>query len=131
LSLFTEPARRCAREELKAALAAFAADGCRAEKRPAEAGRRRRLRIGVADLLVRLLGFPVIHRRRLALLARFLTAALLLSGLLTRGLFLLARLVLIGHGCFLSSEHQHNGSESGIVPTKEKRHGALPTGRNR
>jgi hypothetical protein len=81
-------------------------------------------------LLVRLPGFPVVLCGRLALLARFLTAALLLTGLLTRGLFLLAGLVLVRHGCFLSSERQHNGSESGIVPAKEKRQLALPTRRN-
>jgi hypothetical protein len=55
---------------------------------------------------------------------------LLLTGLLTRGLFLLAGLVLVRHGCFLSLERRDNGSESGIVPAKEKRQFALPTRRN-
>jgi hypothetical protein len=46
---------------------------------------------------VRLLGVLVTLAGGLALLARFLTAALLLTGLLTRRLILLAGLVLVRH----------------------------------
>jgi hypothetical protein len=73
------------------------------KKRPAEAGRLFlyaglfQLRIGVARLPVRLLGFLVALGGSLALLAGFLTAALLLTGLLIRRLILLAGLVLVRH----------------------------------
>jgi hypothetical protein len=66
-------------------------------KRPAEAGRLCYLRIAVARLLVRLFGILIPLAGRLALLARFLTAALLLTRLLTRRLILLAGLVLVRH----------------------------------
>jgi hypothetical protein len=48
-------------------------------------------------LLVRLFGIFVTLARSLTLLARFLTATLLPTGLLTRRLILLAGLVLIRH----------------------------------
>jgi hypothetical protein len=73
------------------------------KKRPAEAGRLClyvglfQLRIGVARLLVRLLGIFVTLGGSVALLAGFLTAALLLAGLLIRRLILLAGLVLVRH----------------------------------
>jgi len=66
-------------------------------KRPAEADRLCQLRIGIAGLLVRLFGIFVTTAGLLALLARFLTAALLLTWLLTRCLILLAGLVLVRH----------------------------------
>jgi hypothetical protein len=55
------------------------------------------LRIGVARLPMRLLGIFVALGGSLALLARFLTAALLLTGLLIRRLIRLAGLVLVRH----------------------------------
>jgi hypothetical protein len=67
------------------------------KKRPAEASRLCQLRIGAARLLVRLFGIFVTLAGGLALLARFLTAALLLAGLLTRRLIRLAGLVLVRH----------------------------------
>jgi hypothetical protein len=87
-------------------------------RRPAEAGRLCQLRIGVARLVVRLLGIFVTLCGSLALLARFLTAALLRSGLLPRRLILLARLVLVRHVCFLSWERQYNLPGCGFVPIK-------------
>jgi hypothetical protein len=69
-------------------------------------------------LIVRLLGPPVTLCRSLALLAGFLTAALLLIGLLTRRLVLLAGLALVRHGCFLSWEHHNNGS--GSAPFRQR-----------
>src|SRR5260370_640513 len=45
-------------------------------------------------------------------------AALLLIGLLTRRLVLLAGLALVRHGCFLSWEHQNNGS--GSAPFRQR-----------
>jgi hypothetical protein len=48
----------------------------------------------------------------LALLAWLLTAALLLAGLLTRRLILLAGLVLVCHVVSFRGEHRDNGSES-------------------
>ena len=56
-----------------------------------------RLRVAVAGLIVLLLGSPVALAGSLALLAGFLATALLLSGLLTRRLILLAGLVLVRH----------------------------------
>jgi hypothetical protein len=70
---------------------------CCHRKRPAEAGRFCQLRIGIAGLLVRLFGIFVTTAGLLALLAGFLTAALLLTWLLTRCLILLAGLVLVRH----------------------------------
>jgi hypothetical protein len=73
------------------------------KQRPAEAGRLFlyiglfELRIGVARLLVRLPGILVALGGRLALLTGFLTAALLLTGLLIRRLILLAGLILVRH----------------------------------
>ena len=64
-------------------------------RRPAEARRFCELRIGVARLVVRLFGIFVTLAGSLTLLARFLTAALLLTGLLTRRLILLAGLVVM------------------------------------
>jgi hypothetical protein len=55
------------------------------------------LRIGVARLVERLFGISIVLARSLALLARFRAAALLLTGLLTRRLILLAGLVLVRH----------------------------------
>jgi hypothetical protein len=55
------------------------------------------LRIGIARLLVRLFGIFGILAGSLALLAGFLTAALLLTWLLTRCLILLAGLVWVRH----------------------------------
>jgi hypothetical protein len=66
-------------------------------KRPAEAGRFCQLSIGVAGLLVRHLGIFVTLAGSLTLLARSLTAALLLPGFLARRLILLAGLVLVRH----------------------------------
>jgi hypothetical protein len=65
---------------------------CRHRKRPAEAGRLCQLRIGIARLLARLFGIFVTTAGFLALLAGFLTTALLLTRLLTRCLILLAGL---------------------------------------
>ncbi|MGA7715761.1 MAG: hypothetical protein WA832_05255 [Bradyrhizobium sp.] len=59
-----------------------------------------------------LFGTSITLARRLALLARFRTAALLLAWLLTRRLILLAGLVLVRH---VVSFHD-NGSESAPVP---------------
>jgi hypothetical protein len=67
------------------------------KRRPAEAGRLYQLRIGVAHLVVRLFGIFITLCGSLALLARFLAATLLRSGLLTRRLILLAGLVLVRH----------------------------------
>lgn len=66
-------------------------------KRPAEADRFFRLGIGVAGLLVRHLWTFVTLAGSLPLLARGLTAALLLPGFLARRLILPAGLVLVGH----------------------------------
>lgn len=67
-------------------------------KRPAEASRPYWLGIAVASLVVRCFGIFGIPARSLALLAWFLTAALLLTRFLTRCLVLLAGLlVLVGH----------------------------------
>jgi hypothetical protein len=66
-------------------------------RRPAEAGRPCQLCIGVARLVVRLFGVFITLCGSLALLARFLAATLLRSGLLTRRLILLAGLVLVRH----------------------------------
>jgi hypothetical protein len=71
---------------------------CTAErKRPAEAGRFCQLSIGVAGLIVRHFGIFVTLAGCLTLLARGLTATLLLTGFLTRRLILLAGLVLVRH----------------------------------
>jgi len=86
------------------------------QKRPAEAGPICYLRIGIAGLVVR--HFGIILCRSLTLLAGFLTAALLLIGLLTRRLVLLAGLALVRHGCFLSWEHHNNGS--GSAPFRQR-----------
>ena len=69
----------------------------RQRKRPAEAGRFCQLGIGVAGLIVRHLGIFVTLAGGLTLLARILTAALLLTGFLARRLILLAALVLVRH----------------------------------
>lgn len=61
------------------------------------AGRFCYLRIGVARLVERLFGIPVTLAGGLTLLARFQAATLLLTGLLTRRLILLAGLVLVRH----------------------------------
>jgi energy-converting hydrogenase Eha subunit E len=55
------------------------------------------LGVAVASLVVRLFGIFVTFARRLALLTRFLAAALLLTGFLTRCLILLAGLDLVRH----------------------------------
>jgi hypothetical protein len=55
------------------------------------------LGVAVASLVVRLFGIFVTFARRLALLAQFLAAALLLTGFLTRCLILLAGLALVRH----------------------------------
>jgi hypothetical protein len=53
----------------------------------------------------------------LALLARFLTAALLLAGLLSRRLILLARLVLVRHGFSFDGNTIPTARSSGSFPT--------------
>jgi hypothetical protein len=65
--------------------------------RPAEAGRFCQLRIGIARLVERLFRISITFAGSLALLARFLAAALLLTGFLTRRLIVLAGLVLVRH----------------------------------
>ena len=60
---------------------------------------------------MRLFGIFGILAGSLALLAGFLTAALLLTRLLTRRLFLLAGL-LVRHVVSFHGEHHNNGSES-------------------
>jgi hypothetical protein len=84
-----------------------------------------RLGVAAARLIERLLGIFVALAGCLALLAGFLATALLLSGLLTRCLILLARLVLVRHVYFLSWERQYNGLEFEFVPDKEKMRFAL------
>ena len=64
---------------------------------PAEAGHFCQLRIGVARLVERLFRISITFAGRLALLALFLAAALLLTGFLTRRLIVLAGLVLVRH----------------------------------
>src|SRR5580704_8746299 len=91
---------------------------CMKRRRPAEAGRLCQLRIGVARLVVRLFGIFATFCGSLALLARFLTAALLRGGLLPRRLILLARLVLVRHVCFLSWDRKYNLPGFGFVPIK-------------
>jgi hypothetical protein len=68
-----------------------------AQKTAREAGRFCWLRIGVARLVELLFGISIVLARSLALLARFRAAALLLTGLLTPRLILLAGLVLVRH----------------------------------
>jgi hypothetical protein len=67
---------------------------CRIRKRPAEASRFCWLCVAGARLIVRLFGIFITLARGLALLAGLLATALLLTGLLTRCLILLAGLVL-------------------------------------
>jgi hypothetical protein len=70
-------------------------------------------------LIVRLLGIFVTLCGSLALLAGFLTTALLLTGLLTRRLVLLTGLALVRHGV---SFHGNiiTTIRVRVVPTKEK-----------
>jgi len=56
----------------------------------------------------------------LALLARLLTAALLLAGLLSRRLIVLAGLVLFGHGVSFHGKRQTNSPQFRFVPDKEE-----------
>jgi len=56
-----------------------------------------RLAILTGDLLPLTIGIRLLTARILLLLTRLLAATLLLTGLLTRALVLLARIVLIGH----------------------------------
>jgi hypothetical protein len=58
------------------------------------------LGVAIASLIVRLLRIFVTLCGRLALLAGFLTTALLLTGLLTRRLVLLTGSALVRHGVF-------------------------------
>ncbi|HTF01988.1 MAG TPA: hypothetical protein VK621_25570 [Bradyrhizobium sp.] len=62
----------------------------------------------------------------LALLARLLTAALLLAGLLSRRLIRLAGLVLFLHGVSFRGKHQTNGPQFRFVPDKEEMWLAAP-----
>ena len=82
------------------------------KKRPAEASRLCYLCIAVARLVVRLFGIFVTLAGSLALLARFLTAALLLTGLLTGRLILLAGLVLVRHIVSFHRDASTTGIES-------------------
>jgi hypothetical protein len=74
-------------------------------------------------LVVRLLGIFVTLCGSLTLLARLLTAALLLTGLLTWWSIWLPGLVLVRHGV---SFHPHNGSQLGLVPDQEKMRLVMP-----
>jgi hypothetical protein len=56
----------------------------------------------------------------LALLARFLTAALLLAGFLSRRLIRLARLVLVRHGFSFHGDTRPTARSSGSFLTKKK-----------
>jgi len=62
----------------------------------------------------------------LALLARLLTAALLLAGLLSRRLILLTGPVLFRHGVSFHGKHQTNGPQFRFVPDKEEMRLAVP-----
>src|SRR6266704_3285690 len=64
--------------------------------------------------------------RSLVLLARLLTAALLLAGLLRRRLIRLAGLVLFLHGVSFHGKHQTNGPQFRFVPDKEEMRLAVP-----
>jgi len=63
-------------------------------------------------LVERLFRISITFAGGLTLLARFLAAALLLTGLLTRRLTVLAGLVLARHVISFQWEHHDNGSES-------------------
>jgi len=90
-----------------------------------QTGRFCQLCIGVARLVERLFGISITLARGLALLARFRAAALLLPGLLTRRLILLAGLVLVRHvvsfhGNIVTTDQSRRRSE------KQKRQFASP-----
>jgi hypothetical protein len=78
------------------------------------------LRVGVARLVVRLLGIFVTLCRSLTLLARFLPTAVLLTRLLTRRLIWLTGLILVRHG----------GSFHGSAPTTARSSGSFLTKKN-
>jgi hypothetical protein len=63
-------------------------------------------------LVERLFWISITLAGSLALLARFLAAASLLTGFLTRRLIVLAGLVLVRHVVSFTWEHHDNGSES-------------------
>jgi hypothetical protein len=74
----------------------------------------------VAGLVVELLGIFVTLCGSLTLLARLLTAALLLTGLLTWWSIWLPGLILVCHGVSFHGNTPHNGSQFGLVPDQEK-----------
>ncbi len=69
-------------------------------------------------MIVRLFGIFITLARGLALLAGFLATALLLTGLLTRYLILLAGLVLISHLVSFHGERNNNSPDSWSFLTK-------------
>jgi hypothetical protein len=108
--------RLCQRAGRFCELNDFRASGRLKRKRPAGADRFCQLRIGVARLVVRLLGIFVTLCGRLTLLARFLTAALLL----TRRLIWLTGLVLVRHGVSFHGNARTTARSSGSFLTKKK-----------
>jgi hypothetical protein len=90
-----------------------------AEKKPTRRSGRFFLRVGVARLVVRLLGIFVTLCRSLTLLARFLTTAVLLTRPLARRLIWLTGLILVRHGVSFHGSAPTTARSSGSFLTKK------------
>jgi hypothetical protein len=96
--------------------------GCLKGKRPADADRFSRLsRIAVARLVEWFFGILVILDGSLTLLARFQATALLLAGLSTGRLILLAWPILVRHGVSFPGNNSITARSQGSFRKRKKR----------